>query len=133
MQTVPTIYNGRDNTIDLAITEDNTPISADFVTGVSVNVYDKKYGALVQYIEGRAGEQGAQPGLFDFTQSQVVPGGGPVPLRIITMMLGRANPRIPARGTSYWVEVVLWSQADPDGINWVQFACAVDAESPVSP
>lgn len=129
MQTIPTIYNGRDNTLDLALLKDDEVFSADFVTGVSVNVYDKRFGTLLQYIEGRPGQPGAQLNLFDLTTDKVVDGSGGLPIRIVSMQLGLAVPRIPAR-TSVYVEVILWSPAAPEGINWIQFGCAVDAESP---
>jgi hypothetical protein len=132
MQTIPTIYNGRDNTLDLALLLDDEVISADFVTGVSVNVYDKRFGSLLRYIEGRAGQPNAQPSLFDFSNEKVVQGSHGVAIKYISLMLGLAVPRIPARPSCY-VEVILWTPAAAEGINWIQFGCAVDAESPVLP
>jgi hypothetical protein len=120
---VPTVYNGRDNSIDLALLDDERAIDAGFVTGVSVNIRDKKYGTLLRHIEGRTGQPDAQPGLFVLGNLARVP-GHVEPIKIVSLKLGLAMPRIPA-APYYWLELLIFSPIDVNGFNWEQFPIAV--------
>jgi hypothetical protein len=124
-----TVFNGRDNEIKIALINDGVPISAEFVGGVCVNVYDRKHGSLLRFVEGRANQPNFQS-VFDVGQSELVPGGGDVPIRIISMALGLVQPRLPV-GQYLWAELILFSPNKPHGVSWAQFALAVYIESPV--
>lgn len=123
-----TVFNGRGNRIDLALTQGGTPIDAGFITGVALRIFDKKYGALVRYIEGRASEPANEASLFDYGTSSPVPGSA-VPLTILSMQLGLASPQIPP-ANAYWCDLIIFSSAYPLGLSWAQFYIAVIAATP---
>ena len=127
----PTVYNGRANRIDIALTQGDVTIDAGSIQGAALRVFDKKHGTLVRYIEGRASESPNEADIFDYTASAVVPGAGSAPIGIISMQLGLADPRIPP-DNAYWCDLIIFSVADPEGISWAQFYLAVIPEAPTS-
>lgn len=127
------VYNGRDNTIDIALTKNNVPISASFATGAAVAVYTKRQGTLVRIVNGKEAGS-ADRSSFDFSQDQVVPGAGPNPLRIIKLLLGRLDgtPTRLTVGTNYYAELMVYSTAQPQGVVWASFYLDVFPENMVA-
>lgn len=106
-----TVYNGKDNEEDIVLKVDDVPVTSDFVTRAEVAFLDKKGGSHLATLNSADDSSN-----FDLSQSQVVPGAGPSPIRFIRLLLGIGSP-LPV-GTGYYTEFIVYDATHANGRVW---------------
>ena len=121
-----TIHLGRDNTIDIALTQERTPITAAALTRIMLVLTDPDDASLTKLDSDVIGFGAGDN--FDITQSQAV--YDPVTktnitVNIIKMKLG--DQSIPVKN-GYTADLIVYDASNANGILWETFTVNVEAD-----